>query len=44
MRNAAVDGDAERFEAADINGDSVIDENDLVLLKKFLSGEIKAFV
>ena len=44
MRNAAVDGDAERFEAADINGDSAIDENDLVLLKKFLSGEIKAFV
>ena len=44
MRNAAVDGDAERFEAADINGDSVIDENDLVLLKKFISGEIKAFV
>ena len=44
MRNAAVDGDAERFEAADINGDGSIDENDLVLLKKFLSGEIKAFV
>ncbi|WP_295072537.1 carbohydrate-binding protein [Ruminococcus sp.] len=44
MRNAAVDGDAERFEAADINGDGAIDENDLVLLKKFLSGEIKAFV
>ncbi|WP_028518148.1 carbohydrate-binding protein [Ruminococcus flavefaciens] len=44
MRNAAVDGDTERFEAADINGDSVINEDDLVLLKKFLSGEIMAFV
>ncbi|SHM59221.1 carbohydrate-binding protein [Ruminococcus flavefaciens] len=44
MRNAAVDGDAERFEAADINGDGAITEDDLVLLKKFLSGEIKAFV
>ncbi len=44
MRNAAVDGDAERFEAADIDGDGTITEDDLVLLKKFLSGEIKAFV
>ena len=44
MRNAAVDGDAERFEAADIDGDGAITEDDLVLLKKFLAGEIKAFV
>ena len=43
MRKAAVEGDAERFEAADINADDVIDEEDLVLLKKFIMGEIKSF-
>ena len=43
MRRAAVDGDAERFGAADINGDDVIDEEDLILLKKFIMGEIKSF-
>ena len=43
MRRAAVEGDAERFEAADINADDVIDGEDLVLLKKFILGEIKSF-
>lgn len=43
MRRAAVEGDAERFGAADINGDDVIDENDLKLLKQFISGELKSF-
>ncbi|MBQ6212326.1 MAG: carbohydrate-binding protein, partial [Ruminococcus sp.] len=43
MRRAAVEGDAERFEAADVNCDDVIDEEDLVLLKKFILGEIKSF-
>ncbi len=43
MRRAAVEGDAERFGAADINGDDTIDEADLILLKKFIMGEIKSF-
>lgn len=44
MRRAAAEGDAERFDAADIDGDGAITENDLILLNKFISGEIKAFV
>jgi Ca2+-binding EF-hand superfamily protein len=43
MRRAAVNGDAERFDAADINMDGAIDENDLRLLVRFLKGEIEAF-
>ena len=43
MRRAAVDGDAERFGAADVNADDVIDEDDLKLLSRYLKGEIKTF-
>ena len=43
MRRAAVDGDAERFGAADVNADDVIDEDDLKLLGQYLKGEIKTF-
>ena len=43
MRSAAVNGDAERFDAADINMDGAIDENYLRLLVSFLKGEIKSF-
>ena len=43
MRKAALEGDADRFAAADINGDDNIDADDLDLLKKFIMGEIKSF-
>lgn len=43
MRNAAMENDAEYFTAADINGDDAIDGEDLILLKKFIMGEIKTF-
>ena len=43
MRQAVIDGDAENFDAADINSDGSIDEEDLQLHADFLLGKITSF-
>jgi hypothetical protein len=43
MRQAVIEGDAENFDAADINSDGSIDEEDIQLLADFLLGKIKTF-
>ena len=43
MKKAAADGEATRFASADVNGDDVINDNDLALLRKFILGEIRSF-
>ena len=43
MRQAVIDGDADIFEAADIDDSGEIDENDLKLHSDFLMGKIKSF-
>ena len=43
MRKAAADGDAENFDAADINSDDNITEEDLQLLADYIMGKIKNF-
>ncbi len=43
MRQAVINGDADIFEAADIDDSGEIDENDLKLHSDFLMGKIKSF-
>ena len=43
MKKAVLNGEADNFGAADINGDDAINTADLVLLRRFIMGEIKAF-
>ena len=39
MKKAIVNGDVKNFGDADMNGDDVINETDLELLRKFIKGE-----
>lgn len=43
MRKAVVSGSSDNLKSADINGDKAVNVDDLALLKKFISGEIKSF-
>ena len=43
MKRAVLTGEADNFGAADINDDDAINSADLVLLKKFIMGDIKSF-
>ena len=43
MKRAVLTGEAVNFGAADINDDDAINSADLVLLKKFIMGDIKSF-
>ncbi|MBR5682820.1 MAG: CotH kinase family protein [Ruminococcus sp.] len=43
MKKAVLTGEADNFGAADINDDDAINSADLVLLKRFIMGDIKSF-